>query len=86
MLKNYQKGMGISFKGYFYSQVAYSNPRFRFRVVNTGVEASETENNGNHEEYEDAKYSEGRYFAKHWEDTSYKGLHHMYVSFGMAND
>ncbi len=76
-----KKGMGISFKGYFYSQVAYSNPRFRFRVVNTGVEASETENNGNHEEYEDAKYSEGRYFAKHWEDTSYKGLHHMYVSF-----
>ncbi|MCS2172360.1 adenylate/guanylate cyclase domain-containing protein [Scandinavium sp. TWS1a] len=76
-----KKGMGISFKGYFYSRVSYANPRFRFRVVNTGSEAAGTDDNGNHEKYEDAKYSDGRYFAKNWEDTSYKGLHHMYVSF-----
>lgn len=76
-----KKGMGISFKGYFHSQVNYSNPRFRFRVVNTGSEAAANEGNGDHEEYEIAKYSEGRYFARHWEETSYKGLHHMYVSF-----
>lgn len=76
-----KKGMGISFKGYFYSSNGYSNPRFKFRVVNTGEEAAKTEDNGNHEEFEMAKYSEGRYFAKHWEESSYKGLHYMYVSF-----
>lgn len=76
-----KKGMGISFKGYYYSHVVYANPRFKFRVVNTGSEAAAQEGHGNHEEYEDAKYSEGRYFTKHWEGTSYTGLHHMYVSF-----
>lgn len=76
-----KKGMGISFKGFFYSFSNYANPKFRFRVVNTGDEASKAEGNGNHEHYEVARYSEGRYFSKHWEDTAYKGLHHMYVSF-----
>lgn len=76
-----KKGMGISFKGYFNTNNHYANPKFRFRVVNTGEEASKAEGNGNHEEYEDAKYSDGRYFSRHWENTAYKGLHHMYVSF-----
>ncbi|EPB4503236.1 adenylate/guanylate cyclase domain-containing protein [Yersinia enterocolitica] len=76
-----KKGMGISFKGFFYSVNTYANPKFRFRVVNTGEEASKTEGNANHEHYEVAKYSDDRYFSKHWENTAYKGLHHMYVSF-----
>lgn len=76
-----KKGMGISFKGYYYTQRPYANPIFKFRVVNTGVEAGETEDNGNHETFENAKYSGERYFASRWEGTSYKGLHHMYVSF-----
>ncbi|EOC0054294.1 adenylate/guanylate cyclase domain-containing protein [Cronobacter sakazakii] len=76
-----KKGTGISFKGYYYSDQRYADPKFKFRVVNTGVEASKENNNGNHEAFEEAKYSEGRYFAAHWEDTAYTGLHHMYVSF-----
>ncbi|CAX56970.1 nucleotide-binding domain-containing protein [Erwinia pyrifoliae] len=76
-----KKGMGISFKGLFYSLDHYEHPVFKFRVVNTGEEALKEENNGNHEYDEIAKYSDNRYFAKHWEDTAYKGLHHMYVSF-----
>ncbi|MEI7086301.1 adenylate/guanylate cyclase domain-containing protein [Pectobacterium versatile] len=76
-----KKGMGISFKGYYNSQITYANPRFKFRVVNTGAEAAENEENGNHEEFEVAKHSGDRYFSKHWEDTSFTGLHHMYVSF-----
>ena len=80
-----RKGMGISFKGYYCSPEIYSDPKFKFRVVNTGAEAAKTENNGDHEQYENALYSEGRYFARHWEDTSYKGLHHMYVSFWDGN-
>lgn len=76
-----KKGMGISFKGYYYTNQYYANPKFKFRVVNTGLEAAGAESNGNHEEFEDAKYSDNRYFSRHWEDTSYKGLHHMYVSF-----
>ncbi|WP_313088428.1 nucleotide-binding domain-containing protein [Atlantibacter hermannii] len=76
-----KKGMGISFKGFFYTTETFANPKFKFRVVNTGEEAAKATANGNHEEYENATYSEGRYFSRHWEDTSYKGLHHMYVSF-----
>lgn len=81
-----KKGMGISFKGYYNSDTNYDDPKFKFRVVNTGKEAAENKNYGNHEEFENAKQnSQGRYFAKHWEDTSYKGLHHMYVSFWDGN-
>ncbi|HBS1483816.1 adenylate/guanylate cyclase domain-containing protein [Klebsiella pneumoniae] len=78
-----KKGRGISFKGYFHSGTLYKNPRFKFRVVNTGSEASKNLNNGNHEAFENATFSSAdkRYFAKHWEETAYKGLHHMYVSF-----
>lgn len=76
-----RKGMGISFKGYYHSTITYDNPKFKFRVKNTGAEAADAENNGDHYFFEPAKYSDGRYFAPHWEDTKYKGLHHMYVSF-----
>jgi len=76
-----KKGMGISFKGLFHTSTHYENPKFRFRVVNTGEEASKEEGNADHEHCEDAVFSDGRYFSKHWEETAYKGLHHMYVSF-----
>ncbi|HCP3692517.1 TPA: adenylate/guanylate cyclase domain-containing protein [Escherichia coli] len=76
-----KKGMGISFKGYYYSQEQYSNPRFKFRVENTGPDAGNVDNKGNHESYEVARYTGERYFAKHWEDCHYKGLHYMFVSF-----
>lgn len=76
-----KKGMGISFKGYFYTNDNYANPRFKFRVVNNGAEAAAQEDNANHYYFVDAKWSGERYFARHWEDTAYKGLHHMYVSF-----
>lgn len=78
-----KKGRGISFKGYFHTNTTYSNPRFRFRVVNTGSEASGVLNNGNHETFQSATFSSSdrRYFAKNFEKTECKGLHHMYVSF-----
>ena len=76
-----KKGLGIYFKGYYYSTDTYANPRFKFRVVNNGPEAKDVDDNGNHEEFEAAKWSGERYFAKHWEETSYRGLHHMFVSF-----
>ena len=76
-----RKGMGVSFKGMFVSPDIYGNPRFKFRVVNTGEEASGEDNYGNHEDYVDANYSNGKYQATRWEDTAYKGIHHMYVSF-----
>lgn len=76
-----RKGVGISFKGTFASSYPYDNPRFRFKVVNTGKEASLEEGNGNHVEYVDAALINGKYQASRWEDTAYKGIHHMYVSF-----
>ncbi|MBK0795123.1 adenylate/guanylate cyclase domain-containing protein, partial [Escherichia coli O25b:H4-ST131] len=66
---------------YYYSQEQYSNPRFKFRVENTGPDAGNVDNKGNHESYEVARYTGERYFAKHWEDCHYKGLHYMFVYF-----
>lgn len=43
-----RKGMGISFKGYYHSTITYDNPKFKFRVKNTGAEAADAENNGDH--------------------------------------
>lgn len=78
--RSIKKGFGISFKAR-YESVPGRDLRFLFRVENTGTEASEQEDNANHEEYVDAVHQgDGVYFAKHWEGTEYKGIHHMFVS------
>lgn len=78
--RSIKKGAGISFKAK-YKSVPGRSLRFLFRVENTGAEAQEKENSANHQEYVDAAYQgDGVYFAKHWEGTEYKGIHHMFVS------
>lgn len=78
--RSIKKGSGISFK-VRYKTIPNRSLRILFRVENTGVEAKEKENNANHQEFVDAVYQgDGVYFAKHWEGTEYKGIHHMFVS------
>jgi adenylate cyclase len=72
---------GIEFKALFRPATPSSNIKVRFRVENNGYQASSVTNKGNHESEVAARRREsGVYFAKHWEDTSYVGLHYMYVS------
>lgn len=72
---------GIEFKAYFNLPSHQNNPTVKFRVENHGKDAAAVENNGNHENYVIAtKREDGSYFAKHWEGTSYVGLHYMYIS------
>lgn len=56
---------------------------FEFKVENTGDDAKKqnTKENeyGNHSTTEDAKNLGSHYYADHWEETMYKGIHHMYV-------
>lgn len=78
--------LGIEFKAYFILNESQANFKVRFRVENTGQEASKEENNANHETIIEsnsssvAKIESGEYRCKHWENTSYLGLHFMYVS------
>lgn len=72
---------GIEFKAYFDLQSNLDNLTVKFRVENHGKDAAAAPNNGNHEDNVSAlKREDGRYFATHWEGTSYVGLHYMYVS------
>lgn len=78
--RSIKKSTGISFKAK-YKSVPDRKLRFLFRVENTGVEAGEKEDNANHQEFVDAVHQgDGNYFARHWEGTWYKGIHHMFVS------
>lgn len=75
-----KKGSGISFKAK-YKSIPDRKLRFLFRVENTGAEAKQKENSANHQKYIDAVHQgDGVYFARHWEGTEYKGIHHMFVS------
>ncbi|NIE70334.1 adenylate/guanylate cyclase domain-containing protein [Pantoea sp. Acro-807] len=83
--RSVKKGTGISFKAKFES-VPNRDLKFLFRVENTGKEARDVAGKGNHETYVDARYQEdGIYFARHWERTAYKGIHHMFVSVWSGN-
>lgn len=57
---------------------------FKFEVINTGNDAKEQnkEKNdyGNHESKVKASKDGSKFTADHWEETKYKGLHHMFVS------
>ena len=76
-IKKYQ---GISFKAKFYAESG-SSLKFKFRVENTGDEASKEVNYSNHHTFVDAIDNKlGEYSANHWEETKFRGLHHMYVS------
>ncbi|WP_343552655.1 adenylate/guanylate cyclase domain-containing protein [Pantoea sp.] len=78
--RSIKKGSGISFK-VKYKSIPDRKLRFLFRVENTGAEAKQKENSANHQKYVDAVYQgDGIYFARHWEGTEYKGIHHMFVS------
>lgn len=77
------KAHGVEFKVRF--QLADTNAalRVRFRVENHGNQALNHagESRGNHDTFVDANLNvDGEYFAKHWEGTSYLGMHYMYVS------
>lgn len=83
--RSIKKNAGVSFKATYFG--AYkSNLKFRFRVENTGEDAKKEIDNGNHETFVDAiRREDGSYFAKHWECTEYKGIHHMFVSVWAGN-
>ena len=72
---------GIEFKALFRPSTSSNDIKVRFRVENNGRQASSVANKGNHENVVIARRrGTGEYFAKNWEDTSYVGLHYMYVS------
>lgn len=79
-----RKSLGIDFKVNFTLPQQELNTEIfvKFRVKNTGNEAKEAaENSGNHETLVLAQTSDGCSFkANQWEDTSYLGLHFMYIS------
>jgi class 3 adenylate cyclase len=77
------KPFGITFKATFLLAENITGVSVRFRVENTGKEAAQVKEplNGNHHNDVPAvRRDSGEYFASHWEDASYTGLHYMYVS------
>lgn len=84
--------LGIEFKAKIEIPINIKDFKVKFRVRNTGSEASKQKNYGNHETvYESSdnsviKLSSGYYRCNHWENTSYLGLHFMYVSVLNNND
>lgn len=78
--------LGIEFKATINIPIHITDFKIKFRVENTGSEAEKEENNGNHETLfkfpnpSIVELSVGRYRCKHWENTSYLGLHFMHVS------
>lgn len=78
--------LGIEFKATLEISEPIKEFKVKFRVRNTGAEAAKEENNANHEtiiESSDSlvrKTSPGNYRCNHWENTSFLGLHFMYVS------
>jgi class 3 adenylate cyclase len=77
------KPLGITFKATFSLAENLKDVSVRFRVENTGKEAAQVKEplNGNH--YNDVlavRRDSGEYFASHWEDASYTGLHYMHIS------
>ena len=79
-----KKSLGIDFKVNFKLPQQEINTEIlvKFRVKNTGKEAEKSaENSGNHETIVFAQTTDGCNFkASQWEETSYLGLHFMYIS------
>ncbi|WP_256664069.1 MULTISPECIES: adenylate/guanylate cyclase domain-containing protein [unclassified Pseudomonas] len=72
---------GIEFKALVRPRTNTTDIKVIFRVENNGPQASEVQGKGNHQTPVPARRRDnGEYFAKHWEGTSYVGLHYMYVS------
>lgn len=79
--KSIDKPYGIEFKANFRIDGMHDNLYVKFRVENHGQAASIYQNFGNHEtDVKANRRDDGSYFAKQWENTSYMGLHYMYVS------
>lgn len=77
------RSKGIEFKASFYLTGNHQKIQVKFRVENHGKQAFEKNGDsyGNHENLVEAITTDGiNYIAKNWEDTSYIGLHYMYVS------
>ncbi|WP_440872886.1 nucleotide-binding domain-containing protein [Vibrio diabolicus] len=78
--------LGIEFKAKLEVSESIREFKVKFRVRNTGAEAAKEDNNANHEtiiESSDSLVKEiypGYYRCNHWENTSFLGLHFMYVS------
>lgn len=78
--------LGVEFKAKLEISESITEFKVKFRVRNTGAEAAKEENNANHEtiiESSDSlvqKIHSGYYRCNHWENTSFLGLHFMYVS------
>ncbi|HCF6145522.1 TPA: adenylate/guanylate cyclase domain-containing protein [Pseudomonas aeruginosa] len=72
---------GIEFKALFWPVTQAETIQVKFRVENNGKQAEAAENKGDHETLVTAVRREnGQYFAKHWERSSYLGLHYMFIS------
>ncbi|WP_313650575.1 adenylate/guanylate cyclase domain-containing protein [Pseudomonas soli] len=81
--RSVRKPYGITFKAQFYLAENLQNVMVNFRVENTGKEASEIKDppNANHQTpIKAVRRDSGEYFASHWEDVCYTGLHFMHVS------
>lgn len=84
------KGKWVKFHATFCEEYGehYESLKFKFRVVNNGLDASKKNNYDNHETEIIKKAYEkenGVFTAIHKEQTSYKGLQHMYISV-ISND
>ena len=84
------KGKWVKFHATFCEEYGehYESLKFKFRVVNNGLDASKKDNYDNHETEIIKKAYEkenGVFTAIHKEQTSYKGLQHMYISV-ISND
>ena len=73
------KGVGIAFKARFSLPYTTEKVQVRFRVKNHGQEAGD---DLGYEVDVDAQYNRerGEYWASHWRDTAYTGLHYMVIS------
>ncbi|AZD07753.1 Adenylate cyclase, class 3 [Pseudomonas sp. NFPP07] len=81
--RSIEKPFGIEFKAHFNLPQPFEEVKVRFRVENYGKDAEEHggDDRGNHENFVAARQrDDGSYFAKHWENTNYIGLHYMYIS------
>ncbi len=78
--------LGIEFKAQLKIPESIKSFKVKFRVRNTGAEAAKEKNNANHETIVESpspsiiEVSPGSYRCHHWENTSFLGLHFMYVS------
>ena len=76
-----QHSTGIEFKVSFDLPKSNFDYKVHFRVENHGKDASKQKNNGDHSNVIIANREQnGCFTARHWEDTTYTGLHYMFIS------